>query len=238
MRKGEYMPIDQNILDAAILCQLAYREPPREISSIAAFMFFKDWKITTDALHFFVASDPSGRTWIVFRGTDSPGDWGIDIMAAQAPFFGGMVHNGFLGLYNQLKPSIGLPNPYQPMITGHSLGGALATVCAADMALLNPTVITFGSPRVGNEGFVDHFNDLIKESVRVANQRDPVPHLPPSAFLLSEVENGRMKAETIADIYYEHVDTLYLLNFTGQSGGVFGAPHEIANYIAALSAIP
>lgn len=70
-------------------------------------------------------------------------------------------------------------------ITGHSLGGALATVMTSwflDNGFGNKFTLksyTYAAPTVGNPGYVDHFNQLISrnnaESYRVINPKDLVP---------------------------------------------------------------
>lgn len=75
------------------------------------------------------------------------------------------------------------------MITGHSLGGILATFAALDIKpVLSPktdlSFYTFGSPRPGNDQFSDfvmtHFPD--GDYSRVTHLRDPVPHVPSKNF--------------------------------------------------------
>ncbi|MEL7011321.1 MAG: lipase family protein [Cyanobacteria bacterium J06588_4] len=64
-------------------------------------------------------------------------------------------------------------------ITGHSLGGALATMAMLQITTqtdLKPVMYTFASPRTGNSIFAKHFYDL--ECFRVANSEDIVPTLP------------------------------------------------------------
>ena len=71
------------------------------------------------------------------------------------------LHSGFYGAYNGMAKSVAnaftslrqkYPNK-KLWITGHSLGGALATVCASEIyeqfKVKPDTFITFGSPRVG-----------------------------------------------------------------------------------------
>ncbi len=82
-------------------------------------------------------------------------------------------------------------------IVGHSLGGAIATIAAADLYLyLGPTaasmkVYTFGQPRVGNAAWAKWYNSLpfYNQSFRVTRFRDPVPRLPFVNFGLRDLEN-------------------------------------------------
>lgn len=65
-------------------------------------------------------------------------------------------------------------------VTGHSLGGALATLCALEVAAsgragLSVSLVNFGSPRVGNTAFCELYNRLVPDSVRVVNGADAVP---------------------------------------------------------------
>jgi len=74
------------------------------------------------------------------------------------------------------------PN-YTVQLTGHSLGGAMATFSALDIQSnvkpVKMNVVTFGSPRVGNEKFVQFWNKKLgRNSMRVVNRFDIVPHLP------------------------------------------------------------
>ncbi|KNC77626.1 hypothetical protein SARC_09914 [Sphaeroforma arctica JP610] len=70
--------------------------------------------------------------------------------------------------------------PLSIFITGHSLGGALATLCAYELGLrfdtsqLGLTVYTFGSPRVGNKPFTQKFNRMISHCHRLVNDGDIV----------------------------------------------------------------
>jgi hypothetical protein len=77
-------------------------------------------------------------------------------------------------------------------LTGHSLGGALSTLCSYDLAsrsesgwrrrqALPPSSIvnyTYGSPRVGNRAFAMAFNDLVPNCWRVVNNNDAVTSVP------------------------------------------------------------
>jgi predicted lipase len=98
-----------------------------------------------------------------------------------------MVHRGFYTHFNTIKYEV-LASVFsfsrkrkisQIVFVGHSLGGALATLCAAaTKALLKDKVVvtceTFGSPRVGNTNFVRFFNNTIEHSNRVVNGNDIV----------------------------------------------------------------
>ena len=69
-------------------------------------------------------------------------------------------------------------------LTGHSLGGALAALCASRIAVeFDPAVVTaiytFGQPMVGNGTFAESFDRLFSNrSHRFRNNRDIVTRLP------------------------------------------------------------
>jgi predicted lipase len=69
--------------------------------------------------------------------------------------------------------------PYLPVVvTGHSLGGAIATLAAVDLVeegIVSPGNIgvwNFGSPRVGNQIFSDYATQLLPVLWRTVNQQD------------------------------------------------------------------
>ena len=62
--------------------------------------------------------------------------------------------------------SLQLSESAEIYVTGHSLGGAIATICAFDLATrgLNLRgVVTFGSPRLGNSEFETLYHNLISK---------------------------------------------------------------------------
>ena len=104
---------------------------------------------------------------VVFRGTEAD-DWNdikadANAIAALAETVG-KVHSGFKGEVDEIWPLIEkeLETNTKPLwFCGHSLGGALATICAGRYVLSylkmeQSGVYTFGSPRVGCQRFVNH----------------------------------------------------------------------------------
>lgn len=84
--------------------------------------------------------------------------------------------NGKLrGLFKRVSED---PDAYL-VLTGHSLGGAAATLLGERLASLGMpkekfVVITFGAPAVGNSVFAEQYGNKIK-LVRISNTADPVP---------------------------------------------------------------
>lgn len=70
------------------------------------------------------------------------------------------------------------------VVTGHSLGGALATLSALELTVtLNIAfdrliLHNFGAPRVGNAKFANYLKTKIITSYRVVRDKDYAPHLP------------------------------------------------------------
>ncbi|KAH8824756.1 alpha/beta-hydrolase [Flagelloscypha sp. PMI_526] len=72
------------------------------------------------------------------------------------------------------------------IVTGHSLGGALAQLAAMHMALTIPDanieLFTLGCPRVGNIEWATSVTDKVPNNSRVNNQDDIVPIIPGRSF--------------------------------------------------------
>ena len=67
------------------------------------------------------------------------------------------------------------------LVCGHSLGGALAQLCALNLRIVTGlpiTVYTFGSPRVGGRGFAKLMNERIPNNYRIVMVADPLESVP------------------------------------------------------------
>jgi triacylglycerol lipase len=160
----------------------------------------------TGAFDFFDNQDTQGFVTesgdaiiVAFRGTqpNRPMDWFVDFRATCDPWDhknAGKVHSGF---YSALRKVWGvtlangevLPRRLvnrgsKPIwITGHSLGGALAVLCAAQALFVSKIpvqgVYTFGQPRVGTKDFADAVHAKLGSGIfRFVNDRDIVPRVP------------------------------------------------------------
>jgi hypothetical protein len=126
---------------------------------------------------------------------------------------GGKVHRGFKKALDEvwfdLLPHIRklYDKGCKIWITGHSLGGALATLSASRYGIAQG-VYTFGSPRVGNEAFKEKFDVKI---YRIVNNDDIVAHVPPKGLY---VHVGELKFidgnEIIRDTMIENEPPTYL----------------------------
>ncbi|CAA7388608.1 unnamed protein product [Spirodela intermedia] len=137
---------------------------------------------------------------IAFRGTQehSIQNWIEDLFWKQLDLnypdvSDAMVHHGFYSAYHNTTLRPGILTAVQRakkiygnigiMVTGHSMGGAMASFCALDLAVnlgeVNVQLMTFGQPRIGNGVFVSYFKRHVPKAVRVIHERDIVPHLPP-----------------------------------------------------------
>ncbi len=123
---------------------------------------------------------------IVCRGTE-PHEWN-DVKADANAFTVltevGRLHSGFNAEVNDLWPILEqrIEENRRPMwFAGHSLGGAMATICAGRCKLSNipsnpEAIFTYGSPRVGNQRYI---NFVKIPHYRWVNNNDIVPRVPP-----------------------------------------------------------
>ena len=173
-----------------------------------------------------VAFNAATSTAIVaFRGTQDATDWIHDVDAIPVDYIAvpktGLVHAGFQLVYEHVRQSVaallqkcqGVKNI---LITGHSLGGAVAMLSAFDIAVnitpgITPSLCTLAGPRAADPGFRDKFNAKFPDFTRVVNFMDVVPQVPlPPLYEHAGVElavNGGFKA---FDLVFAHRLTTYL----------------------------
>ncbi|MGC1308496.1 MAG: lipase family protein [Phormidesmis sp.] len=169
---------------------------------------------------------------LAFRGSQEPQDWMTNFTTQLRNFtirkdgvttassYQGRVHTGFFLAWAIIEKSVLaqirrwrkdladagklLPPLY---ITGHSLGGALATMAAAalvDNGIQVAGVYTFGQPRVGDRTFVTQLNLNTGGRVfRFVNHNDIVPHVPPPFSVWNPTR------------FYGHVGTAQYFNAKG-----------------------
>jgi triacylglycerol lipase len=197
---------------------------------------FNAKSITGQTERFGFILQSADRIIVAFRGTSSTTDWISDAIARQSKFKcdpgAGMTHQGISNIYFSARGPIleclnRLPSDLPLTITGHSLGGALATLCAVDVTANTsfkfPVVYTYGAPRVGDPTFAKSYSDQVTDSYRVQNKFDVVPRLPPQVYKLP-------KRETT--YYYMHVQEEAPLTF---HNGSVSANHVISSYYTALA---
>ncbi|OSX69411.1 hypothetical protein BU14_1542s0001, partial [Porphyra umbilicalis] len=102
-----------------------------------------------------------------------------------------LVHFGFLRAYASIREPLlaqlcrltgGFASSWTVYCTGHSLGGALATLAAADLRARHPApavaLVSFGQPKVGNATWARTAARLCPTAFRVVNGVDGVPRTP------------------------------------------------------------
>jgi hypothetical protein len=193
----------------------------------------------------FILKAPNNDVVITIRGTEGIWEWihDADFFTVRCPFLAGAgsTEDGFTAIYNSLRVGVATTSarvvdalaalPFNQAansltICGHSLGGALATLLALDVAgntnFKSPTVYTYASPRTGDALFAHTYNQVAPNTYRIANRVDIVPKLPLPPL-------------------YEHVVGLYELNSIKLTPPKFlvkcelACEHHMTSYLHLLS---
>jgi|SaaInlV_135m_DNA_1039713.scaffolds.fasta_scaffold02983_3 triacylglycerol lipase len=174
--------------------EISYKDPELYVNHAKDLWGFKSVvPYDTDGTQALLCSK-QGLNCLFFRGTDfqSLDDIKTDIQAYQVSpkEMTGEVHGGFYNAFRKLwwriQGDLKCAKQNSPgsrlYIAGHSLGGALATLCAAMLAKEGQRVdglYTFGCPRVGDSDFVQWLGGLLKgRHYRVVNNCDIVTRWP------------------------------------------------------------
>lgn len=165
----------------------------------------------------FLAIKPGLMAVLAFRGTTANFKQILtDLDAKWITTGNGRVHKGFeeaLGIVEEeITTAVeALPEGIPLYVTGHSLGGAVATVSAMHLEKLRPlsACYTFGSPRVGSPEWADGVKCPV---YRTVNAADGVPLVPLSMFLAPFL----FWIARIGFIGFQHVGDMRYLTTEGQ----------------------
>jgi pimeloyl-ACP methyl ester carboxylesterase len=126
--------------------------------------------------------ESNGMRILAISGTRDFADWLTNIS-----FFANddYCHRGFLARAYRLLPecleTLRGDRSIPIVLTGHSLGGAVAMLLAAKLKLLGypvPACVTFGQPMVGDRKFATLWQSLEIATTRYVHGSDPVPRTP------------------------------------------------------------
>lgn len=187
----------------------------------------------------------NGKHWTVLalRGSASKADWKLNLKTGKVSFPAGKplakkaeeqepaVHEGFLKYARAvLSQPLDVDGDGKPdnlvsfyrthpgeklLLTGHSLGGAGATLLGSELVTRGVApeqipVITFGAPAVGNAAFARQVGDRLRLQ-RVVTSLDPVPGAL-QTFYKGYEQFGQEKKFTLSGKYtdYQHPISYYL----------------------------
>ena len=185
--------------------------------------------------------DRESHVVLAFRGTepDVVADILTDLDVRKVDDNGGQAHAGFLAAYETIEMQIldrltsgNMLQGKDLWITGHSMGGAIATIAAYRLGCV--MCVTFGSPRVGDRRWARAFNaKLVGKVFRVVNSVDLVSRVP--SFLRFR-HVGIPVLLTSAGVWIQpgiitRVRNILWCLMTGR----FGRSHSITEYLRELS---
>lgn len=143
-----------------------------------------------DATGFIAVDHVNDLIVVAFRGSKSVANYlgNLDIEMAPWPFCASCtVHAGFYDSWKSVKPQVESTlntatqtwPSYAVVATGHSLGGAIAALAAAELRTtgIPVSLYTYGQPMTGNVNFAQSVTNQ-GNNFRVTHQKDVVPTLP------------------------------------------------------------
>ena len=168
---------------------------------------------------------------VVFRGTRNTSNLKSDLQINRHPYAEmadrmhetrwhdekPCAHRGFTLVWEMLKVDLmevvatelqkaaDLGLKVRVVCTGHSLGGALATLASYAIARAYPStwvsLYNYGTPRVGNTTFCKMFKEVVPDAWGMVHPADPVPNHPPKmnlGFLRARYEHPfrRVRVDT------------------------------------------
>ncbi len=188
--------ISKESLAAAIkyaeVCDWAYLDHASLREKVGASECFLFEDIETDTQAYVICR--KNEIIVAFRGTEpsKAKDFVTDARFKLIAHSMGTVHEGFSQALSAVRTALlekvfELHTDQRVIIVGHSLGGALAMLLAADIkkeiAASHVDVYTFGQPRVGCPKFISAYEQYVPRYHRFVNDKDVVPKVPTNLWL-------------------------------------------------------
>jgi len=198
-----------------------------------------------DVLTFVERHDDQKLQWVAVRGTANFENARLDADYTKEVHteVGVPLHKGFWessdAVYNVIRPL--LNNDYQTRVTGHSLGGAIATILMMrfhNEGLSLDQCVTFGQPKVTDEKGVERYREL--PLLRIVNNEDPVPLVPPLT-LISAIHGAYrhfgpevlLEKDSTYKYFPEHqAERFDVTSFWTHLGREDVEDHHVARYVA------
>lgn len=175
------------VVDLARCAMTAYEAPPEWRKSIPK-LGFPSYGDAIKGSAKGVVMVVGDEAVIAFQGTDDFGDWFTNLDNDLAALPEDRVHRGFLKAYRsvsgQIRAVLADHGVKHVWITGHSLGGGMAVLCAIDLVREQEIdvrgVITFGQPLLLSPTFAPEANRLLgNRHMRFIHEDDIVPRVVP-----------------------------------------------------------
>ncbi|KAH6705351.1 lipase [Leptodontidium sp. MPI-SDFR-AT-0119] len=188
------------------------------VTSIVGFGGSND--TTTTNIKGFVALNPVRSQIIVsFAGSGNTiRNWLADFSFVQVAYTitgcrACTVHSGFAKgwaerrtvILNAVTAALAAHPDYKVVVTGHSIGGAVGTLAAAELRSMgvDADVYSYGSPRVGNAAFASFVATQKGGNYRMTHENDPVPQILPTwiGYQHTSPEYWLTNGTTTTDVY-------------------------------------
>ncbi len=163
------------------LARLAYATPERGERQIrqTGYLDFAAMKRREGRDYLFVTADDRYR-YVVIRGSDKPSDWLTNLSMWTTGTTIGRVHSGYYGVavafMEELEQRLRAMPDRPIVLTGHSMGGAVAVITAMMLQAGNAIagVYTFGQPKAGRHSFSQALERAELPYYRFVHGRDAI----------------------------------------------------------------
>jgi hypothetical protein len=242
------VPLPFDVRQALRLAHCAAAAYRRTADEIAAEISAASLQVFSLGAVFGYIARLDGDTVLAFRGTSRPGEewdravvqWLTNLNFSQVAVKERRIHAGFVEAVDLVWEHLHGPirqaaaTGSRLWLTGHSLGGALATLAAARLlaeSICPTAVYTFGAPRVGDEAFAHAYQPVLH---RVENGNDIVCHVPPPRGVMKALHPlvagamaGKLNWTVPTNVSYTHVGRLTFIDWDGKIWPDLGPDEQV-----------